>query len=338
MTLAELFPDHDYRFSLRFERGKLQDYFAPTTANAEILAERRRWLSSAPETYAVLLPEGILLLEETIRLAHSWGALPQPDLVERATGLAWRSRGQAGVRPSSGAATPGRLSASHLSQAMQPPYDAAPEDGRTPRQLENSSLPSSHSGDQSREDSWAACLALGGSLEPDVVLLKTEDDGTFRLVAGVVCFPSHWSLHEKVGRPLEMIHGPVPGLNAALGSQISGFLNKLRPGVAWLRSNWGLTRGAERNNHPTRALPRLDASVRLEDVWVRLEHQALVALPQTGGVLFGIRLALHPLAEVKAEPALARGLARALQTMPEPMACYKGLSSAREAIIHLLQC
>jgi len=42
------------------------------------------------------------------------------------------SRNQGGVRPSSGAATPETLSASHLSAAVRTSCDAAPEDGRTP--------------------------------------------------------------------------------------------------------------------------------------------------------------------------------------------------------------
>src|SRR5204863_412715 len=39
------------------------------------------------------------------------------------------------VRPSSGGATPKGLSASHLSSAIRPSYDAAPEDGRAPGRL-----------------------------------------------------------------------------------------------------------------------------------------------------------------------------------------------------------
>src|SRR4051794_22580504 len=43
-----------------------------------------------------------------------------------------QSRQRGGVRPSSGAATPETLRASHLSAAVRTSCDAAPEDGRTP--------------------------------------------------------------------------------------------------------------------------------------------------------------------------------------------------------------
>jgi hypothetical protein len=41
--------------------------------------------------------------------------------------------------------------------------------------------------------------------------------------------------------------------------------------------------------------------------------------------------------EIQADPATRRGMIRALQTMPEPMAAYKGIASARDRIIELLE-
>ena len=88
---------------------------------------------------------------------------------------------------------------------------------------------------------------------------------------------------------------------------------------------------------PDRALPLLDATVGAEEVWLRVEHQALVALPKSGGILFGIRVVNHPLNEVKAKPVAAARLCRALETMTEEMARYKNLSAARGRVIDLLR-
>jgi hypothetical protein len=146
-----------------------------------------------------------------------------------------------------------------------------------------------------------------------------------------------WRLDEKMGRPLCFVHDAVPELNAQLGRSITSVLQALKPESAWLRHNWGVSRSAELNQHPSRRLPRLDASVALEDVWLRVEHQALVALPKSGGILFGIRIATHPLAEVKAD-AIARGrLAHALKTMPENIAVYKGIAAARGRLLEFLE-
>lgn len=269
MTLADLFPSEDYSFHLRFERGNLAQFFGPGPQHEFLLAQRRHWLETDPETYAALLPEGVPLLEEAIELVG-------PD------------RNRLGTSPHS------------------------PNGG------------------------LAACIALGLNLEPDFLLLQVEPS-TVRLLGGCVCFPSHWDLQEKVGRPIGEIHGVVPGLNQAIGAPIERFLGKLRPGVTWLRANWGLTRSPELNQHPGRKLPRLDDKIGPDEVWVRVEHQALAPLPRTRGVLFGIRLALHPLSEIFADQRLALGLAQALKTMPESMAEYKGLAAARARLISWLQ-
>lgn len=179
-------------------------------------------------------------------------------------------------------------------------------------------------------------LRLGEIWEPDFLLLRPDAAGRFQLAGGCLCFPSSWSLAEKIGRPLAFIHGPVPGLNAQLGRSIDAFLARLTPGTAWLRHNWGLSRSPELNQHPSRSLPRLDDSVALEEVWLRVERQALAALPVSGGVLFGIRISMHSLVEVKQDATATERLARALRTMPAEVAAYKGLATARERILGLL--
>ena len=180
------------------------------------------------------------------------------------------------------------------------------------------------------------CRWLSERWETDFLLLQPDADGVFRLHGGGLCFPSHWDLKTKMGRTVAEIHDPVPGLNDTLGKSIDGFLAKIRPGTSWERHNWGLSRSPELNQHPSRELARLDEKVTLEEVWWRLEDQSLVALPKSGGVLFGIRVTVHPLGEVRAHPAAREGLLQALQTMPEAMADYKGIGRARERICELL--
>lgn len=296
MTLAELFPDDDYKFQLRFERGEPADFFAPTSQNEKLLVERRHWLRSAPEMYAALLPEGQSLLMEAIEFAQSWN----------------------GFLPPATASAPG-----------------TPASG--PAQTKNFRQ---RAGSETGAPSVAArekCLALGEFWEADFLLLKPDVDGEIRLYGGCLCFPSSWRLSDKMGHPIEFIHGPVPGLNASIGPAIHKFLAGLKPGVASLRHNWGLSRSVELNHHPDRGVPRLDASVSESEVWLRVEHQALVALPQSGGILFGIRIVNYPLAEVRKDSTVAARLCRALETMPEAMARYKNLAGARQRIVQFLQ-
>lgn len=289
LTRDQLFPDDDFKFHLRFGRGAPAEFFAPTETNAELIAERRRWLRSEVESCAAVLPSGVALIEETAQLAHNWNGF---------------------VPPAIGA----------------PVSDPARSEAARERAGSETGAPAA----------WAKLLALGEFWEPDFLLLKADADGEIRLHGGCVCFPSSWRLSEKLGRPIEFIHDVVPGLNATLGPAIHKFLAGLKPGLAWLRSNWGLSRSSELNQHPDRALPRLDAGVHAGEVWLRVEHQALVALPESGGILFGIRIETQSLVEVKGETVLARRLSRALRTLPEPMAVYKGIAPARGRLLELL--
>ncbi|MFO1500149.1 MAG: DUF3445 domain-containing protein [Verrucomicrobiota bacterium] len=268
MVLAELIPDGDHQFQMRFQRGRFADFFGPSEQRGLLLQQRRHWLRGAPDKYAALLPEGQALLEAAIALARSAGDAPNT-----------------------------------LSEG----------------------------------NAWHRCLALGEWWEPDFLLLGPDAAGEIRLWAACVCFPSSWNLDEKMGRPIEQIHGVVPGLNQTIGHQIHQFLARLKPGISWERTNWGLSRSPELNQHPHRQLPRLDAAAELSDVWLRVEHQSLVALGEGNGILFGIRLRIHPLRDVAADPLARPRLIRALATMPEPMAAYKGLGTARGRILQLLE-
>lgn len=187
------------------------------------------------------------------------------------------------------------------------------------------------------ESPWDRLLQFGRRYEPDVVWLMPEDDGEYRVVGGVVCFPSSWSLPEKLGQPLSQVHHLVPELNATLGRAISMFLGKLQLGITWRRENWGLSGDARRNHHPFQPRIPLQTTVTAEDVWIRIEHQRLMKLPETGGIVFGIRLEIVPLTDVLADRQTTLQLVRQLETMPAAIAEYKGLSEARPALISLLQ-
>jgi hypothetical protein len=177
---------------------------------------------------------------------------------------------------------------------------------------------------------------LGGMLEPDWLLLAVDARGDVRLQGGVLCFPTSWALEDKLGQTIDEIHGPVPGLNQAIGGQIGRFFHRLKPGHAFCRQNWGLTAVDELNLHPALNRPRPGLPFDPSGLWLRVEHQLFTALPAEVGWLFGIRIELIGLDAVRADPAAAMGLRRALVTMPVPMAAYKGLETVREPLLQWL--
>jgi dimethylamine monooxygenase subunit A len=178
---------------------------------------------------------------------------------------------------------------------------------------------------------------LGEAWESDILLMKADDTGIFRMVGGCLCFPSHWDLQDKMRKSMFDIHKPVPTLNENLGTPIDRFLERIKPGISWERFNWGLSRTPDLNQHPSRNLPRLDPLINLDDVWWRLEEQSLVALPASNGILFGIKLRVLPLHEIKQNPSARLGMIQALKTMPDSIASYKGITPARSRLIELME-
>lgn len=174
---------------------------------------------------------------------------------------------------------------------------------------------------------------MGGQLEPDVVLLSRDESGVFRVSGGVVVFPSHWSLPEKIGLTLLEVHGVVPGLNEAIGPAINTYLDKIKPGFAAGRPNWGLAATAAWNLHPDVKAPRLVAGLRADQMWLRIERQMLTPLPRSGDVLFGIRIERIRLDHVLSDPEVRSRFHRTVATMPLAVAAYKGLTEVRSELL-----
>lgn len=189
--------------------------------------------------------------------------------------------------------------------------------------------------------------ALGRAWEPDVVWLGRSageaepQAGLHRVVGGIVCFPSSWALADKLGLPMADVHEPVPGLNEALARQVDRFLDKLSPGDFWTRENWSLSRTPARNQHtslqgPPHIWPRLDEATPLSEVWIRLEHQILLRLPESDAVLFGIRIESPPLTDLLEQPLAAGRFARILSTMNDDAARYKNFAALRPRMVAAL--
>jgi hypothetical protein len=195
--------------------------------------------------------------------------------------------------------------------------------------------------------------SLGRTWEPDFVILDRAAPHQVR--GGCVCFPSGWSLQEKIGKSLFLTHAPVPGLNDDLGANISKLLSRIEAGQFFQRTNWGLTGAAELDQHPRHKIPAIGAETDPRRVYLRIEWQVLTAISGTSGVatpsasqarqrstdpaalLFGIRVFHVPVEEVKSLPELASRLARNLETMPDAVAKYKRIDQCRGWLVKYLR-
>lgn len=182
-------------------------------------------------------------------------------------------------------------------------------------------------------------LTAARLVQEDLLILRKDEPG-WRLVAGSLSFPSSWSLREKIGRILGEVHAPVPGFNAGTRNDqlITRMFDNARPETPMLRWNWSLY-GDDRLFHPDSpgpTEPRFGAGERAENVFLRVERQTLRKLPQTGAMLFTVRIFVDPVAEIEKQPdapRIAAALIDQLRALDPAQLDYKGMTLERDRVI-----
>ncbi|MDA3039182.1 MAG: DUF3445 domain-containing protein, partial [Actinomycetota bacterium] len=159
-----------------------------------------------------------------------------------------------------------------------------------------------------------------------------ERDGHPVLVAGSVCFPTRWTLAEKIGRPLDLVHAPVPGYADELALKVRQFMTRIRPGPGVWRRNWSImpTGRLSLPGHHDEYLPATNAP---DQLYYRTERQTLRRLPTTAAVIFTIAIDVTPLPLLEAE--LARHLADEIEGLPTDFRAYKGLERRSDVVPYL---
>ncbi len=178
-------------------------------------------------------------------------------------------------------------------------------------------------------------LELAGRLVQEDLCLMQKDTAGYRLVAAVLCFPAHWRLADKLGRPLVLIHEPVPGFAERLAPTVDRFFANLAAARPVWRANWSLVDTDERflpPEHRKTSKP-IDALRAGEQMWLRVERQTFRRLPRSGDVLFGIRTYVEPLAVAIDGAAAAEALAARIGEMPDATLRYKGIAPIRAPLL-----
>lgn len=178
----------------------------------------------------------------------------------------------------------------------------------------------------------------------DLLLMRRGPDG-WRLAAGSLSFPSSWSLQEKFGKPMHVIHAPVPGFGAGTRNAelIARMFDKLAQGVE--RWNWSvqaddrLAKPALQHKRGTVRAPRFDVPDPVAAAFLRVERQTLRKLPRTGDILFTVRIHLDPMTVLREHPdrtRLAASLAGQLRALSPDELDYKGLLPDRDRLAEAL--
>jgi dimethylamine monooxygenase subunit A len=180
-------------------------------------------------------------------------------------------------------------------------------------------------------------LGLVPLAQEDFCLMQRRPAGAYALTGAILCFPAHWRLKEKLGRPLAEIHAPVPGFNERLGGPADRFFRNLAVERPVWRANWSVVESPDLfHPQPRGPLPGLSAENAGRLLWLRVERQTLRRLPATGAVAFTIRTLVRRLDRVAGEPGVAAAMAARVREMDEGTAAYKGIPALRGPLLAYL--
>jgi len=150
------------------------------------------------------------------------------------------------------------------------------------------------------DKSCTQLLDASALISDDLVVISPVG-GDWLCTALTLTAPTFFSIDHAFGRDLTALHGPVPD-GAKLARRIGRVFDGLRSDLVLERFNWTLQCGPDRHTPDATPLRARAATIAPEaaeaDLHLRVERQTIRRLPETGAVLFTIRVCLDPLSAV----------------------------------------
>jgi dimethylamine monooxygenase subunit A len=220
-----------------------------------------------------------------------------------------------------------------LAEDLENYFAALP--GSEPAQQEAASLVARCAGKplQSGDDSL---LSMARLVQEDLVVLSGDSASGHPVIAGVVCFPSGWTIREKLGQTILSVHRPVPEYATVMGASTDKLLSQLKAGRPVWRMNWGVRASGDLDQSPKHLLQqRREISEAGSQCYFRVERQTLSRLPESGAILFTIHTHQCQLAELASWQQ--SNLLGVLQSCPEETLQYKGIARIWEPVCRFLR-
>ncbi len=171
-------------------------------------------------------------------------------------------------------------------------------------------------------------LDRAGRMVADDLCLLDVREGELVLVGASLCSPNRWLLEEKLGRTMDVVHGPVPYYERHIATPVDHALARLTEARLVARANWGVA------DHPALFQPVVNqrpiafqsAQEAARRLWLRVERQTLRRLPESGAIVFTIRTYEQRLSDYLARPGAAADFRLAIEQLPPAVASYKGVT------------
>lgn len=191
-------------------------------------------------------------------------------------------------------------------------------------------------------------------VQEDLILMRPPRDGTgekqYAMAAAAVVF-SFSELAQKLSKPIEFMHAPVPGYEKHIRKSLDLTLSKLlKVEQPMWRNNWGISpsgkldeplygngpthvfehlssssKQKKDNNEEAAAMSKMISSGIIESSFLVVEYQTIRRLPQTGYLLFTVKTMSDPMDALTDLPQAARCLASSIRGMSPAMRGYKGI-------------
>ena len=185
-------------------------------------------------------------------------------------------------------------------------------------------------------------------LEEDFVLFERQG-GRDIVVAASNASASSGRIVSCVGRDMHFAHEPVPGLNEALAARIDRVIGNVQAAKPVVRFNWFVTPIASRlfpeGSHDANVEAGEAAARRLAAdhaaagalLWLRVERQSFVRLPETGALAFAIHTYSDPLSVIADDRDSLANLARLLGSYSEERLAYGGMLATRAPVLRWIE-
>ena len=198
--------------------------------------------------------------------------------------------------------------------------------------------------DQSGQiDAATAFVSASGLIPEDILIvvpnISARGGKEWRLQAGLLAFPGHWRLADKMGKTLAAIHAPVPEFQEKLSAHLDRFFANMQIGAISWRQNWSVQRDS-RLFAPMREAA-LETSLSPQEagqqIHIRIETQHFYKLPKSEAVIFAIRTSLAPLNFWQKRPEPIAALLEQIEKLGSDMLGYKAIEPLRPALQHWLE-
>lgn len=203
----------------------------------------------------------------------------------------------------------------------------AEAEGSRPAQAEAAALVDAALGLAPPADEGLPPLFAAARRISDDLCLMEKRDGQWRLTALSLSAGSFFTAEAVIGRSLAELHAPVTGFAERLLVRVQRIFEGLRPELVLERRNWTVLNCAELHTPsaaPIRAsIGEIDPADAGRALTLRVERQTLRRLPQTGAVLFTIRVWLAPLESLADDPVRLDAFAHAWGTAHPDLRAYK---------------